>query len=167
MALTLVAEIVGEDVAKAIQLGIEYDPQPPFDSRVGRDRGRADGVARAQRRGPVRVGPVGRLRRMAAAVADNPQLGRYEISVDGELAGSVTYRRHPGVIEFVHTEIDPRFEGHGLASQLSRSVLDTARADGLQVIPICPFVRAFIREHHDYLHLVPAGRRAGFDLPEA
>ena len=32
MALTLAARIAGEDVARAIQLGIEYDPQPPFDS---------------------------------------------------------------------------------------------------------------------------------------
>jgi transcriptional regulator GlxA family with amidase domain len=32
MALTLAARISGEDVAKAIQLGIEYDPQPPFDA---------------------------------------------------------------------------------------------------------------------------------------
>ena len=32
MALTLAARIAGEDVAKAIQLGIEYDPEPPFDS---------------------------------------------------------------------------------------------------------------------------------------
>ena len=32
MALTLAARIAGEEVAKAIQLGIEYDPQPPFDS---------------------------------------------------------------------------------------------------------------------------------------
>jgi putative intracellular protease/amidase len=31
MALVLAAEIAGQDVAKAIQLGIEYDPQPPFD----------------------------------------------------------------------------------------------------------------------------------------
>ena len=31
MALTLAARIAGEDVAKAIQLGIEYDPEPPFD----------------------------------------------------------------------------------------------------------------------------------------
>src|SRR3954470_24314368 len=31
MALTLLARVVGEDTAKAIQLGIEYDPQPPFD----------------------------------------------------------------------------------------------------------------------------------------
>ena len=31
MALTLAAQIAGEDVAKSIQLAIEYDPQPPFD----------------------------------------------------------------------------------------------------------------------------------------
>ncbi len=41
MALTLVARIQGDDVAKAIQLGIEYDPQPPFDcgspSKAGPD----------------------------------------------------------------------------------------------------------------------------------
>lgn len=32
MALALVAQIAGEQVAQAIQLGIEYDPQPPFDA---------------------------------------------------------------------------------------------------------------------------------------
>jgi len=32
MALTLAARVAGDDVAKAIQLGIEYDPDPPFDA---------------------------------------------------------------------------------------------------------------------------------------
>lgn len=32
MALTLAARIAGEEYARAIQLGIEYDPSPPFDS---------------------------------------------------------------------------------------------------------------------------------------
>ena len=32
MALTLASMIHGDDVAQAIQLGIEYDPQPPFDA---------------------------------------------------------------------------------------------------------------------------------------
>lgn len=31
MALTLAARIAGEDLAKGIQLGIEHDPDPPFD----------------------------------------------------------------------------------------------------------------------------------------
>ena len=30
--LTLLAEIAGEEVAKSVQLGLEYDPQPPFQS---------------------------------------------------------------------------------------------------------------------------------------
>jgi transcriptional regulator GlxA family with amidase domain len=32
MGLTLAAELAGEDLARAIQLMIEYDPQPPFDA---------------------------------------------------------------------------------------------------------------------------------------
>jgi putative intracellular protease/amidase len=32
MALTLAARVAGDAVAQAIQLGIEYDPQPPFDA---------------------------------------------------------------------------------------------------------------------------------------
>ena len=32
MALALVAHLRGDDMARAIQLGIEYDPQPPFDA---------------------------------------------------------------------------------------------------------------------------------------
>jgi transcriptional regulator GlxA family with amidase domain len=32
MALVLAARIAGEEVAHAIQLSIEYDPEPPFDS---------------------------------------------------------------------------------------------------------------------------------------
>ena len=32
LALTLVDKLQGPEVAQAIQLGIEYDPQPPFDS---------------------------------------------------------------------------------------------------------------------------------------
>jgi hypothetical protein len=32
MALTLTAQLAGDMVAQAIQLGIEYDPQPPFDA---------------------------------------------------------------------------------------------------------------------------------------
>jgi len=102
---------------------------------------------------------------VGTAITDNPDEHRYEIHLDAELAGYVDYRRHPGVVELIHTEIDPRFEHRGLANQLIVSVLDRARADGLQVIPICPYVRAYITGHPDYLDLVPPGRRAEFGLP--
>lgn len=55
LALTLAAEIAGEDRAKAIQLGIEYDPQPPFDAgspaKAGPRIMELTGMARADRAG--------------------------------------------------------------------------------------------------------------------
>jgi uncharacterized protein len=77
-------------------------------------------------------------------VMDVPERPRFEALVDGEIAGFTEYRRHPGLIAFVHTVIDPRFEGHGLGSLLVRTALSDAHADGLSVLPFCPFVRAYI-----------------------
>jgi len=102
---------------------------------------------------------------MAADVQDNPDLARYEVYEDGELAGFTEYRRSVGVIALNHTEVEDRFEGRGLGSALARGVLDAARADSLAVHPYCPFMAGYIRRHPDeYLELVPADRRAKFNL---
>jgi predicted GNAT family acetyltransferase len=98
-------------------------------------------------------------------VVDMPGRSRFEIQVGGEVAGFAEYRRRPGLIAFVHTLTDPRFEGQGLASQLVRTALDEARGDGLSVLPFCPFVRGYIERHTDYLDLVPEAMRDKFDLP--
>jgi len=98
-------------------------------------------------------------------VADVPDRKRYEISEDGECVGFVTYRLRPGLIDFVHTKIDPDHEGRGLAGILVRTALDDARARGLQVLPHCPYIASFIREHRDeYEDLVPEARRHEFGL---
>ena len=44
---------------------------------------------------------------MEITVTDNPEAARYEITVDGERAGFVTYRQSPGVITFLHAEVHP------------------------------------------------------------
>ncbi len=82
-------------------------------------------------------------------VADNPQSDRYEIDVDGERVGFVTYRRSPGLITFLHAEVDPARERRGYGSRLVRAALDDARAHELAVAPRCPFVAAFIRDHSE------------------
>jgi predicted GNAT family acetyltransferase len=97
-------------------------------------------------------------------VVDNPEAGRFEVHVDGELAGVALYKRRGSTISFTHTEIDDRFEGRGLGSALVRGALDTARAEGAAVLPFCPFVRGYIERHQEYLDLVPAGDRGRFDL---
>jgi uncharacterized protein len=100
-----------------------------------------------------------------ATVADDAERERYAITTDaGELAGFTQYRRRPELIAFVHTEIDPRFEGQGLASELIRAALDDAREQGLAVLPFCPFVDAYIKKHTEYAELVPEDYRAQFGL---
>ena len=98
-------------------------------------------------------------------VVDVPERSRFEIRVGGEVAGFAEYRRRPGLIAFIHTLIDARFEGQGLASQLVRPALSEARSDGLSVLPFCPFVRSYIAGHTESLDLVPEDMRAKFDLP--
>jgi predicted GNAT family acetyltransferase len=88
-------------------------------------------------------------------VADRPDELRYEIlDDDGELAGFVLYRREPGVIDLVHTDVDPRWEGRGVGAALVRGALDDLRARGLKVRPTCPFVRAYLSRHPEYGDLV-------------
>lgn len=97
-------------------------------------------------------------------IADDADGHRYEIRADGKLAGFVTYRLKAGLIELVHTEIDEEFEGHGLGSRLIAFALDDARERSLAGLPTCPFVNDYIQRHHQYVDLVPEGRRAEFKL---
>ena len=102
---------------------------------------------------------------MATEVVENPAAHRFEILADGKVAGFSEYHDRNGVRAFIHTEVDPAYEGHGLASRLVRFELDDARSRGMPVLPYCPFVREFIDRHRDdYLDLVPSDERSHFDL---
>ena len=89
-------------------------------------------------------------------VTDRPSELRYEIEVDGEVAGFLLYRVEPGVLELVHTDVDPKWEGKGVGAALVQGALDDVRARGLKVRPFCPFVRAWLRRHPEYEDLVVA-----------
>jgi predicted GNAT family acetyltransferase len=120
-------------------------------------------ASRSARRRDLRKTP-GTLRGVDITVADNADAERYEISVEGELAGFTQYRRRPELIAFVHTEVDPRFEGRGLAGKLISAALDEARVGGVAVLPFCPFVNTYIERHPEYADLVPEAFRVKFGL---
>jgi predicted GNAT family acetyltransferase len=90
----------------------------------------------------------------ATKVTDNPEEHRFELTVDGRLAGHVEYRLLSDTIVFTHTEVDPAFNGRGLGSVLARAVLDSARERELAVVAQCPFIRRWIEKHPDYADLV-------------
>jgi predicted GNAT family acetyltransferase len=95
-------------------------------------------------------------------VRDNPSKNRYEIVVDGEIAGSILYRRRPNRFSLIHTEIDPKFEGHGLGTRLVEGALTDIRAHGLRVVPICPFVQSYLDRHPEF-HDLDTRHRTGVD----
>jgi len=100
-----------------------------------------------------------------SAVTDNAADHRYEITVDGKVAGFIDYHDRGARRALNHTEIDPAYEGQGLASTIARAALDDIRAHGKVVLPYCPFVRGFIERHRDeYVDLVPEADREAFQL---
>jgi len=86
-------------------------------------------------------------------VVNNRAHHRYELTVDGHLAATY-YKVSDGVITFIHTEVPPELGGKGVGSRLIRGALDQVRADGLKVIPECPFVKAFIEKNAVYQDLL-------------
>jgi uncharacterized protein len=100
-------------------------------------------------------------------VENRPELGRYQLLVDRQVAGYVAYEVHGAHLAFMHTEIEDRFAGQGLGARLVEAALDDVRAQGRSVLPYCPFVRSFIARRQEYADLVPASRREAFGLDRA
>ncbi|MEU0632114.1 GNAT family N-acetyltransferase [Streptomyces sp. NPDC005989] len=97
---------------------------------------------------------------MTIEITDSPDTHRYEARVDGQLAGFAEYLRtnESGLVVFTHTEVDPEFNGQGVGSALARTGLDAARADGLRVLSVCPFITAWMARHPDYQDLAYQSR---------
>ncbi|MFC7403508.1 GNAT family N-acetyltransferase [Georgenia alba] len=79
---------------------------------------------------------------------------RFEILVDGEVAGFTEYLQNGDRRIFVHTVVDPAFEGHGLAGTVVRHALETTRREGMRVVAVCPYVAGYVERHPEVADLV-------------
>ncbi len=86
----------------------------------------------------------------AVIVSDVPEKQRFEATLDGALAARAEYVLADDLIIFPHTEVNPGFDGRGVAATLVRQSLDEARRRGLTVIPLCPFYQGWIQRHPQY-----------------
>ena len=85
----------------------------------------------------------------------NKDRNRYEVRVDGKLAGFAEYLEMTGLVIFSHTEVLSEFEGQGVGSGLARFALDDVRAEGTRKVqPLCVFIKGWIERHDDYKELV-------------
>lgn len=84
-----------------------------------------------------------------------PENSRYEIHVDGKVAGYTEAKeRDDGIVLFSHTVVDDAYEGQGLASQLVTGALDDVRAQGRRIEVTCEYVLGFLTKHEEYLDLL-------------
>lgn len=91
----------------------------------------------------------------AAPVVEHvADIGRFRVRRDGRDLAVLDYQAGPGFWNLVHTWADPSVRGTGLASSLVRQVMDQARAEGLKVIPSCPYIPAWLRRNPEYADLV-------------
>jgi len=86
-------------------------------------------------------------------VVDNRGASRFEIQLGVDVA-FVAYRAADSAIAYTHTEVPASLEGRGIAARLAKHALDVAREQNLLVVPLCPYVAAYIRQNPEYDDLV-------------
>lgn len=98
----------------------------------------------------------------AVEVRHNPEGSRFEILVEGALAGFSMYTHEETSTSrqriFFHTEIDDALGGRGLAGTLTRSALQASVQEGYRLVAVCPYVARWLRTHHDVDDAVDAVR---------
>lgn len=83
---------------------------------------------------------------------------RFEISVDGTVAGFTQFVERDGRRIFFHTEVGKEYGGLGLGGTLvGQALTDTIEA-GLTVVPVCPFVKKYAEKHPELAEHVSAAQ---------
>lgn len=72
---------------------------------------------------------------------------RYELLLDGERVGLADYSLTDTVMTVPHVETNPEHRGKNFAARLMAGMLDDVRAQGLTIVPICPYADAYMRRH--------------------
>jgi uncharacterized protein len=83
---------------------------------------------------------------MPGDVRNNETQSQYELATQDGVAVAV-YERRGGAMVFTHTLVPPAMEGQGVASRLIKGALADVRQQGLKVVPLCPFVTAYMDRH--------------------
>jgi uncharacterized protein len=90
---------------------------------------------------------------MVSTLRDNTALSRFELDADGVVAVA-NYHVAGNVMTITHTEVPPHARNKGIASRLIGAILAQARTRGLKIVPLCPFVGAYVSKHPEYEDLL-------------
>ena len=86
-------------------------------------------------------------------VIHNPTEKRFEVWIDDHLA-KLDYILDDSTIVMTHVGVHPDHRGKGVAGKITHAALEYAKEKSLRVIPMCPYVAAYIRKHPQYVDLM-------------
>ncbi|WP_119079137.1 GNAT family N-acetyltransferase [Chitinophaga alhagiae] len=89
----------------------------------------------------------------ALQLVNNTVGHRFELTIAGHTA-FILYRHVPGKTTLIHTEVPPELEGKGAGNAIVEKTLQYIEAQGDKLVPLCPFVRAFIKRHPEWKRIV-------------
>lgn len=95
---------------------------------------------------------------MSIEIRDEREEGRYTAYLDGRRIGYATWVKVHDTVVLPHAEVDPAWERQGIGSMLARRAFEDARADGLAVLPLCPFMRRWADLHPLFRDIVRTPR---------
>lgn len=86
-------------------------------------------------------------------IRDNPERNRYELEVDGHVVYA-NYRREGSTLVIAYVEAPRPLRGTGAAARLMQGIAETARAEGLKIVPRCGYAAVWLRRHKEHRDLL-------------
>lgn len=93
-------------------------------------------------------------------VQNQTERKRLVVAQDGHEAYSEYIPLSDRII-FTHTEVPKALEGRGIASKLALAGLEWTKAEGKKVVPLCPFVAAYMARHPEWKEILMEGYSVG------
>lgn len=82
-------------------------------------------------------------------VTQDPGQSRFTATVDGVLC-VLDYQLQGDTMVIVHTGVPSPVGGRGIAADLTKAALNTARANAWKVRPVCSYAEVYMRRHPEY-----------------
>jgi len=83
----------------------------------------------------------------------NGVLHRLELKTEGSIA-FIKYKLLRNELFLIHTEVPPALEGKGVGTALVQKTLQFAKDNNYKIVPLCPFVQAYLKRHPEWNVLV-------------
>ncbi|PKA82273.1 hypothetical protein ATE92_0400 [Ulvibacter sp. MAR_2010_11] len=93
---------------------------------------------------------------MDVSISENKDKKRFETKVEGKTA-FIEYIRAQESVYLTHTEVPKELEGKGIASSMVKQVLIQIKEEGNKLVPLCPFVAAYVKRHPEWKEILAKG----------